>query len=174
MEITAADRQPRNGADVEIMALSVAGTVVAEFTVADVEGRFGVTTGQNPVLVFQKAAVADLQSAFLQADAGAVAIGYSRSEKIEAFDLYRPATNDPDALVFRRRAGGDQARPPTDCESRVSDSRTSPRPLAGEGSGGEMGNSRSLLRAQRAIPACKPECALQGRETVMAFIIRGV
>ena len=59
-------------------------------------------------------------------------------------------------------------------ERRGSDSRTSTRPLAGEGSGGEMGNSRSLLRAQRAIPACKPECALQGRGTVMAFILRGV
>ena len=57
-------------------------------------------------------------------------------------------------------------------ESRASDSGTTPRPLAGEGSGGEMGNSRSLLRAQRAIPACKPECALQGRGTVIAFIIR--
>ncbi len=31
-------------------------------------------------------------------------------------------------------------------------------------SGGEMGNSRRLLRAQRAIPACKPECARRGRE----------
>jgi hypothetical protein len=57
-------------------------------------------------------------------------------------------------------------------KSRASDSRTSPRPLAGEGSGGEMGNSRSMLRAHRAISACKPECALQGRGTVMAFIFR--
>jgi len=46
-------------------------------------------------------------------------------------------------------------------------------PLAGEGSGGEMGISRSLLRAQRALPACMPECARQGRAaTIMAVIIR--
>ncbi len=28
-----------------------------------------------------------------------------------------------------------------------------------------------MLRAHRTIPACKPECALQGRETVMTFMI---
>ena len=54
------------------------------------------------------------------------------------------------------------------------DSGTPPRPLAGEGFGGELENSRSLLRAQRAIPACQPECARQERGTVMAFMIRGV
>ena len=40
--------------------------------------------------------------------------------------------------------------------------------------GGEMGNSRSMLHAQRAIPAYKPECALQRRRTVRALIVRGV
>ena len=39
---------------------------------------------------------------------------------------------------------------------------------------GERGNSLSLLRVQRAIPACRPECARQGRGTVMAFILLGV
>ncbi len=34
-----------------------------------------------------------------------------------------------------------------------------------------MGNSQSLLCAHRTIPACQPECALQGRETVMTFMI---
>ncbi|MER2545346.1 MAG: type II secretion system protein, partial [Candidatus Accumulibacter phosphatis] len=43
-----------------------------------------------------------------------------------------------------------------------------------KGLGGEMGNSRSMLCAHRTIPACKPECARQGRETVMTFIIGGV
>ena len=28
--------------------------------------------------------------------------------------------------------------------------------------GGEAGNSGSMLPARRTIPACKPECALQG------------
>jgi len=42
----------------------------------------------------------------------------------------------------------------------------SPLP-AGEGPGGEIGNSRSMLRANRAIPADTPECALQGRATAM-------
>ncbi|SBT09745.1 hypothetical protein ACCAA_760035 [Candidatus Accumulibacter aalborgensis] len=32
-------------------------------------------------------------------------------------------------------------------ESRANDSRISPLPRAGEGSGGETGNSRSMLRA---------------------------
>ncbi|TMQ74967.1 hypothetical protein ACCUM_2190 [Candidatus Accumulibacter phosphatis] len=36
-----------------------------------------------------------------------------------------------------------------------------------------MGNSQSLLCAHRTIPACKPECALQGREAVMTFMIGG-
>ena len=45
-----------------------------------------------------------------------------------------------------------------------SELENSPLP-AGERSGGEIGNSRSMLRANRAIPACKPECALQGRVT---------
>jgi hypothetical protein len=40
--------------------------------------------------------------------------------------------------------------------------------------GARWGIRGAWLRAHRAIPACKPECALQGRETVMAFIIRGV
>ncbi len=43
-----------------------------------------------------------------------------------------------------------------------------------EGSGRKMGNSRSMLRAHRTVPACKPECALQGRGTVMTFMIGGV
>jgi hypothetical protein len=47
----------------------------------------------------------------------------------------------------------------------------SPLPTGGEGSGGERGNSQSLLRAHRTIPACQLECALQGRETVMTFMI---
>ena len=32
-----------------------------------------------------------------------------------------------------------------------------------EGGGGEAGNSWSMLRARRAVPACKPERALQGK-----------
>ena len=37
-----------------------------------------------------------------------------------------------------------------------------------------MGNSQSLLCAHRTIPACRPECALQERETmVMTFVIGG-
>ncbi|TMQ78052.1 hypothetical protein ACCUM_2391 [Candidatus Accumulibacter phosphatis] len=37
-----------------------------------------------------------------------------------------------------------------------------------------MGNSLSMLCAHRTIPACKPECALQGRETVMTSMIEVV
>ena len=35
--------------------------------------------------------------------------------------------------------------------------------VKGEGGRGETGNSRSMLRACRAVPACKPERALQGK-----------
>ena len=39
----------------------------------------------------------------------------------------------------------------------------SPLPQAGEGLGGEAGNSQSMLCARRAVPACLPERALQVR-----------
>jgi hypothetical protein len=60
----------------------------------------------------------------------------------------------------RRKAVETQA-----LEARVKVAQRLTNPLARlwERGGGEMGNSRSMLRAQRTIPACKPECALQGR-----------
>ena len=47
---------------------------------------------------------------------------------------------------------------------------SSPLPQAGEGPGGETGNSQSTLCARRAVPACLPERALQVRDVTMKRI----
>ena len=109
MEPAPGDMQLRNRADVQVVALPVAGAVEAEFAVFDDQFDRWIVGREDPVLVAQEPAAAHMQRASLQADPGAVLVTDGRIGELETLDGHSRAAHDPDGLAFGRLAAGRQA-----------------------------------------------------------------
>ena len=72
MKITPGHLKHRYRPDVQVMALSIAKSIIAKFTVVNFQGRVSVAAGQNTVLVIKKSAILDLQVSFFEPDSSTI------------------------------------------------------------------------------------------------------
>ena len=114
VKITTSYRKTGNGSYVQIMALTIARTVVAEFAIVDLKSAVGIPTGQNSIFVANETTITNSEFSLLETYPSAIPIAYLGPCKIEAIDRHRATTDDPNRLSLRRSPLGQQPNPPPD------------------------------------------------------------